>query len=219
MVKRAESERAMPVLSQRLVPGIIGISTYVDYAYHREMQLTAVAAARTMGPINQLRTVTVTIDFNLLVTNLQGGRRDAAEEQVAVASQTLQAAGSDFIVVTSGTTSTLTTRARQRVSIPFLDIGEACWKRALPTTPVGLLSTRYAAAGEIFQAAARRHGSTLIRPSPDIAERVDRAIFDELIRGDVSDAGLRVFRMAIEELTALGATSIILGNTDLTLVA
>ncbi len=125
------------------------------------MQLTAIAAAETRGPINQLRTVTATLDFNLLVTNLQAGRREAAEEQVAVASQALEAAGSDFVVVTSGTTSTLTTRARQRVSIPFLDLAEACWKQARLPASVGLLCTRYAVAGGIFQAAALCHGTTL----------------------------------------------------------
>src|SRR5712691_1951923 len=179
----------MSILSQQLVPGVVGISTYVDYAYHKEMQLTAIAAAGTKGPINQLRTVTVTLDFNLLVTNLQAGRRDAAEEQVAVASQALEAAGSDFIVVTSGTTSTLTTRALQRVSIPFLDLAEACWRQTRPAAPVGLLCTRYAAAGGIFQVAAKRHGATLTLPKPETAERVDQAIFGELIRGEVSDAG------------------------------
>lgn len=209
----------MAILSQRLVPGIVGISTYVDYAYHQEMQLTAIAAAETSGPINQLRTVTATLDFNLLVTNLQAGRRDAAEEQVAVASQALQAAGCDFIVVTSGTTSTLTARARQRVSIPFLDLAEACWKQARPASPVGLLSTRYAAGGGLFQAAAKHHGAELVLPSADIAERVDHVIFGDLIRGDVSSECLRVFEIAIDQLTASGAASIILGNTDMTLAA
>jgi aspartate racemase len=209
----------MAILTQQLVPGIVGISTYVDYAYHKEMQLTAIAAAGSRGPINQLRTVTVTLDFNLLVTNLQVGRRDAAEEQVAVASQALEAAGSDFIVVTSGTTSTLTARALQRVSIPFLDIAEACWKQARPAGPVGLLCTRYAAAGGIFQAAAMRNGATLILPPPDTAERIDRTIFGELICGDVSDTCLRVLGTAIEELAAMEVASIILGNTDMTLAA
>jgi aspartate racemase len=209
----------MAILSQKLVPGIVGISTYVDYAYHKEMQLTAIAAAGTGGPINQLRTVTATLDFNLLVTNLQAGRRDAAEEQVAVASQALQAAGSDFIVVTSGTTSTLTARAGQRASIPFLDLAEACWKQARPAARVGLLCTRYAAAGGIFQAAAKRHGAELALPAADIAEWVDRVIFGDLIRGDLSSECLRVLEAAIEQLAASGAASIILGNTDMTLAA
>ena len=89
----------MQILSQHLVPGVVGISTYVDYVYQREMQLTAVGLAGTKGPINQLRTATVTLDFNLLVANLQDGRKDAAEEQVAVACRALEAAGVDFVVV------------------------------------------------------------------------------------------------------------------------
>jgi aspartate racemase len=207
------------MLSQRLVPGIVGISTYVDHVYQKEMQLAAMAAAGTDGPINQLRTVTVTLDFNLLVKNLQAGRREAAEEQVAVAADALHRAGSDFIVVTSGTTSTLATLARERVPIPFLDLAQACWKREPPASPVGLLSTSYAAAGGLFQAAAQRRAATLLLPSPEMAARVDQAIFGELIRGVVSAAGLDVFRKAIDELAAFGAASVILGNTDLTLAA
>lgn len=207
----------MSVLSQNLVPGIVGISTYVDYVYQKEMQLAARGAAGNKGPINQLRTVTVSLDFNLLVRNLQAGQKEAAEEQVAAACQALESAGADFIVVTSGTTSTLTLRARQRVSIPFLDLAEACWTDLQPPGPVGLLCTRYAAAGGIFQAAAARHGTTLILPVPQTTERVDQAIFGELVCGDVSDACVRIFSDAIAEMVDQGASSIILGNTDMTL--
>ena len=209
----------MSFLAQRWVPGIVGISTYVDYAYQKEMQLTAVRAAGTDGPINQLRTVTVTLDFNLLVANLQSGNREAAEEQVAATAQALQAGGADFIVVTSGTTSTLTARARQRVSMPFLDLAEAAWIDVGSVTPVGLLSTTYAAAGGIFQAIAERRGAKLILPQPQTAARVDQAIFGELIRGQIAEESVRILREAIAELVDLGAVSVILGNTDMTLVA
>jgi aspartate racemase len=206
-------------LPQRLVPGIVGISTFVDDVYHREMQLAALAAANATGPINRLRSVTATLDFALLLANLKAGRRDDAEEQVAVACQSLTAAGCDFIVVTSGTTSTLTARARARLATPFLDLAESCWQAAQPMAPVGLLSTRYAAAGGIFQAAAERHGMRLILPSPPMAERVDDAIFGELVLGDRSGACVGVLAAALEELAAAGAQSVILGNTDMTLAA
>jgi aspartate racemase len=208
----------MATLTQKLVPGIVGISTYVDFVYHREMQQAAVAAAGTRGPINQLRTVTATLDFGQLIANLQAGRRDAAEDQVAAACTALAAAGCDFIVVTSGTTSTLTSRARAKISIPFLDLAEACWKRAEPIASVGLLCTRYAAAGGMFQRAAANRGMPLLLPAPGTAERVDQAIFGELVLGHPSAQCIRVLATAIEELAAQGAASVILGNTDMSLV-
>ena len=136
--------------------------------YQREIPLAAVRIAGTDGPINQLRTVTATLDFNLLVANLAAGRRDPTEEQVANACSVLAAAGADFLVVTSGTTSTLTARARERVTIPFLDLAEACWGDQKPREPVGLLCTRYAVAGGICQAAARARGprSSCRHPGP-----------------------------------------------------
>ena len=38
-------------LPQKLVPGIVGISTYVDFAYQRHMQLAAVAAACAVNSV------------------------------------------------------------------------------------------------------------------------------------------------------------------------
>lgn len=211
----------MAGLPQRWTPGVVGISTWVDFAYQRELQLAAVAAAGTTGPINQLRTATVTLDFNLLVTNLQAGRKDAAEEQVAAACQALERAGADFLVVTSGTTSTLTARARERTSIPFLDLAEAALGEVAtaPSAPVGLLSTSYAARGGMFQSAAGRRGAALLLPPPETAARLDAAIFGELVRGEVTDGFLRLMREAVSGLAARGAATIVLGNTDMTLAA
>ena len=217
----AGSAEIMSVLSQRWTPGIVGISTWVDFAYQREMQLSAVAAAGGTGPINQLRTVTVTLDFNLLVTNLRAGRKDAAEEQVAAACEALERAGADFIVVTSGTTSTLTARASERTSIPFLDLAEAAFREVAtaPSAPVGLLSTSYAAQGGIFHFAASRRGAPLLLPPSDAAARLDEAIFGELVRGEVTDDFLGLMGASIADLGRRGAAAIVLGNTDMTLAA
>lgn len=205
---------------QKWVPGIVGISTYVDYAYQKEIQLSALTAAGGEGPINQLRTVTVTLDFNRLIVNLQAGQREAAEEQVTRAIGALAGASADFVVVTSGTTSTLTGGARKRIDIPFLDLGEAAWQEVSQAAgPVGILATSYAASGGIFQAPAQRYGRDVIHPSPGTQRDADDAIFRELVRGDVSARVLSVLRAAIDELARLGAASIILGNTDMSLAA
>jgi len=210
----------MPGFTQRLVPGIVGISTYVDCVYHREIQSAALAASGEAGPINRLRSVIVTLDFKRLLENVHAGQIGAAEDQVAAAATALEAGGADFIVVTSGTTSTLTARAREQVSIPFLDLAEAAVAAAAAAGPVlGLLSTRRAAEGGIFQAAAERRRLTLLIPSASMAERVDDAIFRELVLGRVTEASVRLLGDAVAELARGGAQAVILGNTDMTLAA
>lgn len=204
-------------MNQKLVPGVVGISTYVDFAYHREMQLEACRLAGTRGPINQLRAVTVALDFNLLLENLRGGRRDAAEAQVTEAIRTLTAAGAGFIVITSGTTSTLAGPARQTVGLPFLDLAEAAMQEARAGAPVGLLATSFAVAGGLFQAAATRRSGKVILPSAETAVRLDRVIFDELVCGRVTDEGVQTLREAVVEVARSGAGSVILGNTDMSL--
>jgi aspartate racemase len=203
-------------MQQKLVPGIVGISTYVDFAYQKAMQLAAVEASGADGPINQLRTVTATLDFHLLIENLQAGKRADAEAQVTEAIETLARAGVDFIIVTSGTTSTLAGPARERVKLPFLDLAASCFKPTRPAAPIGLLATSYTVKAGQFDVAA---GAKMIVPKDKTMERVDQAIFGDLVCGNPSRASIDIFREALAELAAAGAKTIILGNTDLTLVA
>jgi aspartate racemase len=203
-------------MEQKLIPGIVGISTYVDFAYQKAMQLAAMETGGADGPINQLRTVTATLDFHLLIENLRTGRRADAEAQVTEAVETLGRAGADFIVVTSGTTSTLAGPARERVKLPFLDLAASCFKPTSPASPIGLLATSYTVKAGQFDAVA---GTKMIVPKDKTQQRIDQAIFGDLVRGNPSRASIDVFREALAELSAAGAKSIILGNTDLTLVA
>jgi aspartate racemase len=202
-------------MQQKLVPGIVGISTYVDFAYQKAMQLAAAEAGGADGPINQLRSVVATLDFHLLIENLRAGKREDAEAQVTEAIETLARAGADFIVVTSGTTSTLAGPARERVKLPFLDLAASCFKPKPPAAPIGLLATGYTVKAGQFDKAA---GAKLIVPKDKTQQRVDQAIFGDLVRGNPGRASIDVFREALAELTAGGAKSVILGNTDLTLV-
>lgn len=183
------------------------------------MQLTARNMAQTAGPINQLRSVTVTLDFNALITNLQAQRREAAEEQVAAACMALHKAGADFIVVTSGTTSTLTGKAKKRVSLPFLNLGDAAWAEVTASGAVGLLATSYAAKGGIFHPGAARRRFPLLVPADATAAKVDESIFGDLVCGRVTEQVMDVLGAALAELVGAGAKAIILGNTDMTQAA
>jgi aspartate racemase len=203
-------------MQQKLVPGIVGISTYVDFAYQKAMQLAAAETGGIDGPINRLRSVVATLDFHLLIEHLQAGRRADAEAQVTQAIETLARAGADFVVVTSGTTSTLAGPARERVKLPLLDLAASCFKPRPPAAPIGLLATGYTVKAGQFDAAA---GARMIVPSDQTQQRVDRAIFGDLVRGNPGRASVEVFREALAELAAAGALSVVLGNTDLTLVA
>jgi aspartate racemase len=202
-------------MQQKLVPGIVGISTYVDFAYQKAMQLAAVETGGADGPINRLRSVVATLDFHLLIENLRAEKRADAEAQVTEAIETLARAGADFIVVTSGTTSTLAGPARERVKLPFLDLAASCFKPK-PPAPAGLLATGYTVKAGQFDKAA---GAKMIVPKDKTQQRVDQAIFGDLVRGDPGRASIDIFREALAELAAAGAKSVILGNTDLTLVA
>jgi aspartate racemase len=204
---------------QQATPGIVGISTYVDHLYQLEMQQTAAATMGSSGPINRLRSITVTLDFAALVARLAAGDVSAAEQQVTEAARAIHAGGADFLVVTSGTTSTLAAPAQAELGLPILELADAACSAfaSLGGTVAGLLSTRRAASAGRFPSAAEVHGVQLVPLSPRAAEAVDSAIFSDLVYGRMPAGCADVLRDAMAELASEGADAIIVGNTDMSL--
>ena len=111
-------------------------------------------------------------------------------------------------------------------SRPHRKSAPICWSRRSrsckpvpPASPIGLLATSYTVKAGQFDAAAKPHAAKIIVPAEKTMQRVDQAIFGDLVRGNPSRVSIDVFREALAELATAGAKSIILGNTDLTLVA
>ena len=102
------------------------------------------------------------------------------------------------------------------ITTPSKNHAAPCFKPKPPAALIGLLTTGYTVKAGQFDAAA---GAKMIVPKDKTQQRVDQAIFGDLVRGNPSQASIDVFREALAELAAAGAKSVILGNTDLTLVA
>jgi aspartate racemase len=206
---------------QKWVPGIVGISLYVDHVYYREIHSAAMDKGGNDKELNRLRTVLCTLDFNELVRNLLNGQRKEAQLQVISTALQVEAAGADFLVITSGTGTTLLSEMSQRISIPVLDlVGVACRQLSNSNARrVGLLSTSQTLAGGLFQKQGAEYGISVIAPRPETMAAVDDVIFRELIFGAVSESALQCLGAAVREFEEMNVDSVILGCTDLTLLA
>lgn len=213
-----ESGEHVAGLQQALIPGLIGLSVYTDAVYLRAMHEHIAQTTAGAHGVSRLKYLLRTLDFGQLVEHARTGRWDLGEEQIAEAATSLQAGGAQFIVICANTGYALTSVARTRVSIPILDIARpVCTAiRAAGFRSPGLLSTLKTEKSGIYQAEVKMEGLTLVSPSPPVAQAVQDLIIGELVRGQITDNGMRVMEDAASWFAENGADCLILGCTDLT---
>jgi aspartate racemase len=134
----------------------------------------------------------------------------------------LERAGADFLVIPCNTAHHFLDVIRRSVEIPVLDITEVVAQAAAERVPdlrtVGLLATRATVAAGLYQGAFAHRGVTVLAPSFERQERVDQAIW--AVKAGRTDATPRGWvREAGSELVPSGVQAIVLGCTELPLVA
>jgi aspartate racemase len=206
---------------QRMIPGLVGMATPTNAVYLRALQAYCPGSSVAGRRLNALNTILYEINFAELVQSVRGQHWLEAEKQIAQAANALRVAGAGFLLITSNTGSTLTRLASVESRLPIVDIvgptltavRNAHCKRA------GLLSTRRTADSGIYQEAGRACGLEILAPTAPIGESLERLIFDELVHGEVTRAGIDTMVAAGEWFAEQGADALILGCTDMTHIA
>jgi aspartate racemase len=204
-----------------MLPGLVGMATPTNGMYLRALQSYCPQVRSSARPLNRLKTLLYELNFAELVQNVRGQRWLEAETQIAQAASALRSAGAEFLVVTSNTGSTLTRLACVESGLPIVDIVQPTLTalRDAQCRCAGLLSTRRTSDSGIYQQAGRSCGLEIIRPSTSIGESLEHLIFEELVYGEVTQAGLDTALEAEKWFAAQGADALILGCTDMTHLA
>lgn len=129
----------------------------------------------------------------------------------------LEAAGADFLVMPCNTAHAFADAVRDAVSIPLLSIVDVTVAACRGHAAVGMLATRGCLEARVYQGALAAVGSEMVVP--------DEAEFAELMElifaikaGDRSSAIGERMRVLAEALVKRGATVIVGGCTEITLV-
>lgn len=133
----------------------------------------------------------------------------------------LAAFGAQFLVVPCNTAHNFTDQVVAAVDIPVVSIIEETVDEAQARVPgltaVGLLATTGTAASGVYQRALQARGIGCLLPDDDDQAMVMSVIYDQVkagLRGDVA-----AIRGVAERLMARGAQAVLLGCTELSVVA
>ena len=147
----------------------------------------------------------------------ESGQWDVMAEDMIKASQRLQAAGADFIVIATNTMHKLVNEVQAPINIPILSmldvVAEAILAQGLHT--VALLGTMYTMVDGFYVDGLEKHGLTVLVPDPADRQLVHDVIFGELIKGDVLPESKLHYVEIIEKLAAKGAEGVVLGCTEI----
>jgi aspartate racemase len=133
-------------------------------------------------------------------------------------SERLSKCGASFLICPDNTAHIAYAEAVKGCALPWLHIADAVSEQASARgyRQVGLLGTRQLLESQVYDGRFAREPLT---PAPAERDALNEVIFDELVAGKVSPAGLTLFTRLCERMRGAGCDGIVLGCTELPLLA
>jgi aspartate racemase len=176
--------------------------------------------AERLGGVHSARILLDSADF-AEIEELQA--RDEWARAGALLAQraaVLQVAGAELILVCANTMHKVIGQVEDAVSVPVPHIADATAAkvREAGMTKVALLGTAFTMEEPFYRERLARHGVEASVPEAGDRAAVHRVIYEELVRGVISDPSRELYRNVISRLAGAGAEGIILGCTEIELL-
>jgi aspartate racemase len=133
----------------------------------------------------------------------------------------LASIGADFAICPDNTIHQALPMIESRSPIPWLHIAEVVAAHAAERgfKKVGLTGTRYLVESEVYPQKLGARGLEYLRPKPEEREEINRIIFEELVCGVFRPEATAYLQKVIARLKSEGCDSVVLGCTELPLIA
>jgi aspartate racemase len=198
--------------------GLLGGMSWESTAeYYR---ITNQEVRRRLGGQHSARIVMYSLDFDDVAQLQHAGDWDGCTALLADGARRLRAGGADFALLCTNTMHKVLPQAESEVDLPFVHIADATAAaiRAAGQTRVALLGTRFTMEHDFYHARLAQAGIETLIPEEADRETVHRVIYDELVRGVISDESRREYVRIIGALADRGAEGVVLGCTEIPLL-
>lgn len=198
--------------------GLLGGMSWESTAhYYRVLNETV---RDRVGGLHSAPIILHSVDF-APIAELQGQDDwEAAGDILGSAARGLASAGAEFLVIATNTMHIVADQIEAAAGIPVLHIADPTADAILAAgiDTVGLLGTRFTMEKDFYIRRLEQRGLTVLVPDADDIATVNRIIYDELVLGIVSDASRDEYRAVMQRLIDRGATGMIAGCTEITML-
>lgn len=175
---------------------------------------------RALGGRHSAPLLIESFDFEPLAAMQAADDWDGIAAVLTESARRLEDAGVDGLILCTNTMHKLYDRIAVEVEIPILHVADetAAAMQAAGVDRAALLGTRFTMTEDFYVERIERHGIRLGVPDREDMAEVDRIIFDELTRGEVTIQSKRALRTLIAKLDKAGAEAVVLGCTELVML-
>ncbi len=199
--------------------GLVGGTGWVStLEYYR---LLNEGVARRLGGHEAARCILYSLNFGDV---MRAKARDPDQHEVGgivvEAARRVVGAGAEGLMLCANTMHMFAERVEQAVDVPLLHIATATGARirAAGMRRVGLLGTRPTMERDFYRARLLDEGIEVVVPGEEDRELVDRAIYHELVMGELRPETRARFVRIMDDLGARGAEGVVLGCTEIPLL-
>ena len=159
-------------------------------------------------------------DFAAIEALQAEGRWDEAGDLLAADAAALASAGAQCIVICTNTMHLLAERIEAAIDVPLIHLADTTAAAVIDSgvSTVALLGTRYTMEADFYRGRLERHGLTVLIPDEPDRTVVHDVIYDELVRGIISDQSKQAYLGIIDRLVGRGAAGVIAGCTEIELL-
>ena len=173
-----------------------------------------------VGGLASANLIVRSVDFAHIRTLQVDDRWDEASELLLGEAKTLEAAGAELVMLCTNYMHKVAPALEGGLGVPFLHIADVVAQAAagLGATRVGLTGVGATMSEPFYAQRLGRHGLEVLVPEAADRVRLDRAIFDELCLGVLSDDTRTDLRAILARLVDDGAQAVALACTELELL-
>lgn len=173
-----------------------------------------------LGGTHSSRCLIYSFDFNYIETLQKSNSWDQLTIKLTEAAKKLDNAGAEGILICSNTMHKTADEITKNIKIPLLHIvkivGDKINREGY--SKIGLLGTRYTMNDEQYSHIMNSFDVDIIVPENEEQDKMHRIIFEELVKGILSENSREIVLKIINNLSKKGAEGIILGCTEIPLL-
>ena len=198
--------------------GLIGGMSWVSTAMYYEQINKGIA--RRLGGSSSAPLLIESVDFGPIAAMQAAGEWNALAARMAESARRLAEAGAEGLLLCSNTMHKVYDEIAAAVDVPILHIGDVTAERLAGdgVTRAGLIGTRFTMAETFYRDRLEERGIAVSLPDPADIQEIDRIIFEELVRGQVTRQSQRWLKTCLTTMSQARQQCVILGCTELVML-
>lgn len=198
--------------------GLIGGLSWTSTARYYEIINEAVAKAR--GGLHSAPLLIESLDFAEVARCTTQDDWDCASSQILGAATRLEGAGAQALLICANSMHRIYDRIVEAVAIPVIHIADAVGERmkADGVRTAALVGTSNVMTERFYRQRLVAHGVSLLPPDMELAERIDRMVYEELVIGKPSRDSERYMRSELTDIAKEDVQAVVLACTELEMV-